>query len=159
MIRPTIPEDTPALLELTRATGVFKSHEIDTLDEVLADYHEVERANGHVGVTLEVEGEVFGFAYYAPAPMTERTWYLYWIAVRKAQHARGHGGQLLRHVEDDIRRRDGRVLFIETSGLPLYDPTRRFYIKHGYDQEATLRDFYATGDDMVVFRKLLIGQE
>jgi hypothetical protein len=33
--------------------------------------------------------------------------------------------------------------------------TRRFYRKHGYDQDAVLRDFYSDGDDMVVFRKRL----
>ena len=45
---------------------------------------------------------------------------------------------------------------IETSSLPHYEPTRRFYLKHGYELGATLRDFYAEGDDMVVFRKLLL---
>lgn len=157
MIRPTVPDDTPALLDLTRATGVFKSHEIDTLDEVLSDYFAAESENGHVAVTLEDGDAILGFAYYAPAPMTDRAWHLYWIAVRKAQHARGLGSQLLRHTEADVRGRGGRVLFIETSGLPNYEPTRRFYLKHGYDLEATLRDFYADGDDMIVFRKHLIG--
>lgn len=153
MIRPTVPADTPALLELTAATGVFKPHEVEALDEVLADYHATNRGHGHVGVTLEGGGQILGFAYYAPAAMTDRTWYLYWIAVRKAQHARGLGGTLLKYSEDDIRGRGGRVYFVETSGLPLYEPTRRFYLKHGYEREATLRDFYADGDDMVVFRK------
>ena len=128
-------------VELTRATGVFKPHEVEALDEVLSDYHAANAADGHVGVTLEDGGQTLGFAYYAPAAMTDRTWYLYWIAVRKAQHARGLGGKLLRHAEDDIRGRGGRMLFIETSGLPNYEMTRRFYLKHGYEQEATLRDF------------------
>jgi len=58
-------------------------------------------------------------------------------------------------VDRIIRRHGGRILLIETSSLPHYDPTRRFYLKHGYGQEAVLRDFYADGDDMVVFRKRL----
>ena len=49
----------------------------------------------------------------------------------------------------------GRVLLIETSGLPTYDLTRRFYAKHGYEEAATLRDFYCDGDDQVIFRKRL----
>ena len=32
---------------------------------------------------------------------------------------------------------------------------KKGYLKHQYDQEAVLRDFYADGDDMVVFRKRL----
>ncbi|MFO0807305.1 MAG: GNAT family N-acetyltransferase [Gemmataceae bacterium] len=155
MIRPTVPEDTPTLLELTEATGFFKPHEVLALDEVLSDYHASNRELGHVCITLQVENEILGFAYYAPAEMTDRTWYLYWIAVRRTEHARGLGGQLLRYAEEGIRARDGRVLFIETSSLPLYEPTRRFYLKHGYNCEAVLHDFYTEGDDMVVFRKRL----
>ena len=59
----------------------------------------------------------------------------------------------MKHAEEDIRKRQGRVLFIETSSLPHYEPTRRFYLKHGYEVTGQLRDYYADGDDMVVFRK------
>ena len=155
MIRPTHPDDTPPLLELATATGVFKPLEIQALREVLDDYHATNRAAGHVSVTCERDGGAIGFAYYAPAAMTDRTWYLYWIAVRPQLQARGIGTVLLRHAEEDVRRRQGRLFLIETSSLPHYDLTRRFYLKHGYEQGAVLRDFYADGDDMVVFRKRL----
>jgi ribosomal protein S18 acetylase RimI-like enzyme len=155
MIRPTLPADTPALLVLAEETGVFKPHEIQALREVLDDYHASNRELGHRCVSDERDGQIIGFAYYAPAAMTDRTWYLYWIAVRKSLHARGVGGELLRHAEDDIRRAGGRVLFIETSSQPHYELTRRFYLKHAYAQEAILRGYYASGDDMVVFRKQL----
>jgi GNAT superfamily N-acetyltransferase len=156
MIRPTVPADTPILLQLAEGTGFFKPMEIVALREVLDDYHASNRGAGHRSVTLEREGTVDGFAYYAPAAMTENTWYLYWIAVRKDIQARGVGSMLLLFVEDDIRdQHDGRVLFIETSSQPKYEPTRRFYLKHNYEQHATLRDFYADGDSMVVFRKAL----
>lgn len=155
MIRATIPADTPALLELAEATRVFKPLEIVALREVLDDYHDHNRAQGHHSVTEESDGQILGFAYYAPAAMTDRTWYLYWIAVRKSEQARGVGGTLLRHAEAEIARERGRIFLIETSSLPHYELTRRFYQKHGYEQGAVLRDFYADGDDMVVFRKRL----
>ncbi len=87
--------------------------------------------------------------------MTDQSWYLYWIAVSKTIQARGVGRELLLYLEDEIRKLGGRVLFIETSSLPHYELTRKFYLKNGYDQEATLRDYYAEGDSMVVFRKKL----
>jgi len=155
MIRPTIPEDTPKLLPLAQGTGVFKEHEIEALQEVLDDYHGAVKDLGHHAVTFEKDGQVIGFAYYAPAAMTDRTWDLYWIAVSKQTQARGVGSQLLHHVEEHIRRLRGRVLFIDTSSLPHYQLTRKFYLKHGYEQAAVLKDFYTDGDDKVVFRKRL----
>ncbi len=153
MIRPTIPEDTPALIALAESTQVFKSLEIQALREVLDDYHAANRAEGHRSITQELQGRIAGFAYYAPAALTDRAWYLYWIAVSKSVQAQGLGSSLLRHVEDDIRQQNGRILLIETSSLPHYEPTRRFYMKHDYEELAVLRDFYADGDGMVVFCK------
>ena len=155
MIHPTVPADTPALLAIAEGTGVFKPMEIEALQEVLDDYHAENQNFGHKCVSYYKDGQVIGFAYYAPASMTDRTWDLYWIAVNKQIHARGVGGELLKYVEEDIRRENGRQLYIETSSLPHYELTRRFYLKHHYDQEAILRDYYADGDDMVVFRKHL----
>jgi GNAT superfamily N-acetyltransferase len=152
MIRPTTPADTDALVAIADSTGVFKPHELVALREVLADYFATNRADGHVAVTLERDGRPIGFAYYAPADMTDRAWSLWWIAIDKTVHAKGLGTRLLHKAEADVEAAGGRVMFIETSGLPHYDLTRRFYLKHGYE-EATLRDYYADGDDMVVFRK------
>jgi ribosomal protein S18 acetylase RimI-like enzyme len=125
------------------------------LQEVLDDYHASNREEGHHCVTFEQNGHIVGFAYYAPAAMTEHSWYLYWIAVSRQTQAKGIGGKLLRHVEEDIHGQKGRVLFIETSSLPHYEPTRKFYLKHGYSQDGVLQDYYADGDSMVVFRKRL----
>lgn len=155
MIRPTAPADTPTLVTIANDTKVFKPHEIQALQEVLDDYHEYNHEHEHVAVTYERDKQILGFAYYAPAAMTDRTWYLYWIAVGKQTQAKGIGGSLLHHVEEDIRKRHGRILLIETSSLPHYELTRRFYLKQGYEQDAVLHDYYTDGDDMVVFRKRL----
>jgi ribosomal protein S18 acetylase RimI-like enzyme len=155
MIRPTLPEDTPTLVTMADGTGVFKPMEIQALQEVLDDYHAGNHSEGHRCVSYERDTNLIGFAYFAPAQMTERTWYLWWIVVSRQLQASGVGGELLRYVEEEIRRAHGRILLVETSSLPRYDLTRRFYRKHGYEQEAVMRDYYADGDDMVVFRKRL----
>jgi GNAT superfamily N-acetyltransferase len=155
MIRPTEPDDAPSLLKIAIGTGVFKPMEIVALEEVLDDYFEGADALGHRAATYMSNDRPVGFAYYAPAAMTDRGWYLYWIAVAKNTQSRGIGSALLRHAEEEIRTSFGRVLFIETSSLPHYELTRKFYVKHGYWQECVVHDFYADGDDMVVFRKRL----
>jgi ribosomal protein S18 acetylase RimI-like enzyme len=158
MIRPTRPEDAPALVALADATGVFKPFEIDTLREVLADYPVESRVHGDRSFVLTEGPDPIGFVYHAPEPMTEGTWSLWWIVVRTDLRGRGVGANLLKFVEADAYECGARVLFVETSSLPHYDPTRRFYLKHGYHEEARLRDFYAPGDDQIIFRKPLTGQ-
>ena len=126
MIRPTTPEDTQVLRAIAEGTGVFKPTELDALVEVLDDYHATNRGYGHVAVTLELEGRPVGFAYYAPAAMADRTWYLYWIAVTKQTQARGIGTKLLKYSEEQIAKANGRLYLIETSSLPHYQLTRQF---------------------------------
>jgi GNAT superfamily N-acetyltransferase len=155
MFRPTAPGDVETLVQITAGTGVFKPMEVETLRGVFADYFATEQAHGHHCITMMHHDQIAGFAYYAPVPMTENSWHLYWIVVISGQQARGLGGKLLTEVERAIRSAQGRILFIETSSLPHYEKTRRFYVKNGYDKEAVLRDFYAPGDDMVIFRKPL----
>jgi ribosomal protein S18 acetylase RimI-like enzyme len=153
MIRPALPDDSKTLISLADETGVFKGIEIQALGEVLDDYHAANQRLGHRAVVVCEGSAICGFAYYAPAAMTCATWYLYWIAVAKSRHRSGIGAELMRHVEADIRGAEGRLLLIETSSLDHYLPTRQFYLRQGYHQTAVLRDYYADGDDMVVFAK------
>lgn len=159
-IRPTCPEDTPALVALADETGVFRAGEIQALREVLADYHTTNQAAGHrCVIAADAAGRAEGFVYFAPAAMTVGTWYIWWIVVARSLHGRGIGSTLLRHAEEAARQAQGRMLLIETSSLPHYQPTRCFYEKHGYEPAAVLHDYYAPGDDMVVFRKRLEAAE
>jgi len=84
MIRPTIPEDTPTLLAITEGTGLFSELDLEALDSVLLAYHDENVDLGHRCVTYEQHGQIVGFTYYAPAAMTERTWYLWWIVRQQA---------------------------------------------------------------------------
>ena len=153
MIRPTQPADTPQLLAIAQGTDVFKPLEIQALAEVLQDYHATNREQGHRAATFEEHDQILGFVYFAPAAMTDRTWYLYWIAVTRHTQARGIGGKLLKYAEQEIQQAGGRILLIETSSLPHYEPTRGFYLKHNYDQAAVIPDYYADNDNMVIFSK------
>ncbi|HET6574016.1 MAG TPA: GNAT family N-acetyltransferase [Fimbriiglobus sp.] len=156
MLRPTTPDDTPALLALAEATGVFPPHEVEGFGEVLEDYHDHEKDNYHLASTWEEDGAITGFVYYAPADLTDGgTWDLWWIIVAKARQGRGLGTRLLELVEQSVQQEDGRQLLIETSSLPRYEPTHRFYLKHGYRVIAHIPDYYAEGDDLIVYFKRL----
>ncbi|NET59822.1 MAG: GNAT family N-acetyltransferase, partial [Symploca sp. SIO2E6] len=94
-------------------------------------------------------------AYYAPEPYTEGTWNLYFIAVHPSRQGEGIGTKLLYYIEQMLAGQGDRLLLVETSGLPNFERTRSFYRKHGYEEEARIREFYRAGDDKVIFRKAL----
>ena len=56
-------------------------------------------------------------------------------------------------VERKIRNRGARLLIVETSSLPAFAVARAFYATCGFVQEASLADFFAAGDDKIVFTK------
>ncbi|MGL6094987.1 MAG: GNAT family N-acetyltransferase [Fimbriiglobus sp.] len=156
MPRPADPADTPALVALAAATGVFKPHEIDALREVLDDYYDANHEHGHRVWVIDGDGtRPAGFAYFAPTAMTDRTWELWWIAVVPTRQRGGRGGDLLRFVEAEVAAAGARLLLIETSSTPTYHPTREFYLKHAYAQVAVIPDFYADDDGKVIFSKRL----
>lgn len=101
------------------------------------------------------DGEIRGVAYYVLEAMTEGTWNVLMIAVYPPAHGRGIGSALMRFIEDELARQGERILLVETSGLPEFKRTRGFYDMLGYDREARIREFYAVGDDKIVFRKAL----
>ncbi len=115
-------------------------------------------ASGYVFLIYKNGGRPLGYACFGPHPLTEGTFDLYWIAVDQQARGQGIGHALLRRVEEEIRARRGRMLLVETSGTPAYAPARRLYESCGYRYEAVVHDFYALGDDLIVFGKP-IGHE
>ena len=65
----------------------------------------------------------------------------------------GVGSRLLQEVERRLALQDARLVIIETSSLPHYAPTRTFYERRGYQVVARVPDFYAQGDDRLIFAK------
>ena len=155
MIRPATPEDSTAVVDLVVAAEMFSANDAWLVEGMLADYFDANEDDGHGCVIDEGEGGPLGVAYYQPKPATDRVWDLTMIAVRPAQQGQGRGAAMLQRVEEDLRARGQRLLLVETSALPQYDRTRAFYVKCGYEEEARIRDYWAAGDHLVVFRKAL----
>ncbi len=101
------------------------------------------------------EDELAGFACYGPTPATDRTYDLYWIAVDSAGQRAGSGTILLNEVERRLKGLNARMVVAETSSRSDYEAARGFYLRHGFVQAATAREFYAPADDRITFTKRL----
>jgi ribosomal protein S18 acetylase RimI-like enzyme len=96
---------------------------------------------------------VSGYACYGPTPRAEGVYDLYWIAVDPKRQGHGCGRRLLRFVEAEVKRRDGRMLLIETSSKDSYRPAVSFYTRAGYRETSRIKDFYRIEDDKIIFSK------
>ena len=156
-IRPIEPEDISALKTVIDANDLFPP---DMLDEMTADYFQNEN-NNEFWFTYEDDKPV-GIAYCAPEKMTEGTWNLYLIAliaVHPDYKGKGYGTAMVHHVEQVLAEKGERLLLVETSGLKSFAPTRSFYRKCGYEEEARIREFYDAEEDKIVFRKSLTDEK
>lgn len=154
-IRWTLPQDRQAIIAFTNDTGYFLPNEITVATEVLDEALKAGENGHYQSFTVTVGDEPAGWVCYGPTPCTLGTYDIYWIAVSPRFQGHGLGRALLEHAEAQVRRVQGRVLVLETSGRPLYQSTRGFYLAAGYREVARVPEFYAPGDDRVIYAKYL----
>ena len=137
--------------------AVFSPEEIDCalslVDETFADPSPADPYRFLVAADGDEQWRVLGYACFGTTPLTRGTCDLYWIAVDPSLHGGGIGRRLLDEVERVLRAEGQHQLVIETSSRSDYEPTRSFYLRVGYSEEARVRDFYARGDDKVFYVK------
>jgi len=153
-LRPAKPEDKPAIEHLAVASGLFRQSEMGPFSDMLSA-HFAGDTEHDFWVVGEDNAQVVSAGYCGLEQFADRVSNLYFVAVEPSLQGGGHGSAILRYVEDRLRTDGVRVLIIETSGLGSFELTRRFYRKHGYDEEARIREYYGPGDDKVVFWKKL----
>jgi len=147
--------DPTAIRDLVAATGFFTDDEVAIAGELAAETLERGAAAGYQFVIAEQRGRISGYACFGPIPATASSYDLYWIAVHPKHQDAGLGRQLIEAAEEAARDAGATQMFVDTAGRAQYRPTRRFYERMGYHIEAELRDFYAPGDDKVIFAKRL----
>lgn len=156
-IRPLRKEDGPGLDRVLRAQGHFKPAEVEVAWELIElGLNQPGQSDYYFRVGEGAGEEILGYTCYGKTPLTDAVYDLYWIVVHPACGRQGVGAALLGEVENDVRRRRARRLFIETSSLPAYDGARTFYRRLGYREEARLLDFYSPGDHKLIFGKTFL---
>ena len=153
MLRELRAGDLPELERILAVTGAFTPAEVAVAMELLEIViKEPEQSDYEVAVA-EALGKVAGYVLFGPVPATEGNFDLYWIAVDPAAQGTGVGQRLIEHVEEEARKRGGRLVCLETSSQGGYSRTRSFYEKAGYLLESRIRDFYKPGDDRLTYVK------
>jgi ribosomal protein S18 acetylase RimI-like enzyme len=158
-IRPMVAADRSGVFRILENAGNFTPEEVATALELIDEWLELGEHSGYLTYVLEardeVSAEVLGYVSFGPTPLTESTYDLYWIAVDKSKHRGGVGKRLLKFAEEEIVRRGGKMLLIETSSQETYGGTIQFYERTGYELVGKVPEYYKPGDDKLIFAKRL----
>ncbi len=148
-----IPSDPEAVDQIVTSSGFFRPDEVPVAVELVAEGLEKGRASGYEFVFIEVDGRTVAYACFGQIPCTLYSYDLYWIAAHEDFRGKGLGKIVLKEVEKAVANLGGKSIYIETSCLPKYEPTRAFYLNNQYLEKARFEDFYDDGDDKVVYVK------
>jgi ribosomal protein S18 acetylase RimI-like enzyme len=161
IIRPLVAADRSGIFRILENAGNFTPAEVGIALELIDEWLELGEHSGYLTYVLEArdpeKSEVLGYVCFGPTPLTESTFDLYWIAVDKSKHRGGVGKRLLKFSEEEVLRRGGKMLLIETSSQETYGGTIQFYERTGYDLVGKIPEYYKPGDDKLIFAKRLVS--
>lgn len=151
-----LPGDAAAVRNIVESTGFFSKEEVLIAIELVGERLRKGVECGYHFLFCEAEGgSVLGYTCFGPIPGTKSSFDLYWIAVHTQKRGLGIGHRLIERTETAVAGMGGTRIYIETSSRNLYKPTQEFYLRQGYEQEAVIKDFYASGDSKIIYGKVL----
>jgi len=150
-IRAVKPSDTDGLKVVVDSSELFPS---EYLDEMISDYFNNPDTQD-IWFTYIDNNKQVAIGYCIPEKLTEGTYNLLAIGVLKESQGKGIASEMMKHIEQLLKQKEGRILIVETSSDDAQIAARNFYKKIGYTQEAVIRDFWKKGEDKIVFWKKL----
>lgn len=151
-IRKVVENDVIGLKEVLDSSELFPS---EYLDDMMLDYFNNSETEENWFTALDERNVIVALGYCVPEKLTNNTYNLLAIAVRKELQGKGIGYKMMNYIEDYLRQGNKRILIVETSSDNHYELTRKFYLKLNYIQMATIKDFWNDGEDKIVFLKKL----
>lgn len=148
--------DCEEVRRIITSTGFFSQQEVEVAVELVVERLEKGIRSGYYFLFAEEAETLVGYSCFGPIACTISSYDLYWIAVQGNLRGRGLGRDILACTENTIAANGGNRVYVETSYRPQYNPTRHFYERCGYKAVALLQDFFAPGDDKVIYQKDLV---
>ncbi len=156
-IRSLILKDRAKLHSMLADSRAFTAEEIDVamelIDIVLKDGNQKDYK---IHCMVNDQDQPVGYICYGPTPMTQGTFDLYWILVDPNFQEQGIGSKLLDFLEEVVREKRGRMILADTSTMPQYEKTKNFYLHNGFQEVASVADYYHPGNDRITFCKRVL---
>jgi len=148
-----VKKDGPRIREIVESSGFFYDFETDVAVELVEERLAEGESSGYYFVFAEVDDVTVAYSCFGHVEMTKSCFDLYWIATHHDFRGKGIGKKLLEETCRQAKMMGCTMMIAETSGREKYAPTRAFYDSAGFALEATIRDYYAKGDDKLIYIK------
>lgn len=153
MIRSIKPSDVEGLEKLLKKIPNFNETEIKVAMELIEiTVNNPDQTDYNIYV-YEEDGKILGYHCTGKRPLTDAVYDLYWIVADPEHSGKGIGKNLLEHAENFVKERSGRWILAETSSKESYLSTQSFYLRNNYSIISEIKDFYAVGDNLLIFGK------
>ncbi len=149
--------DVGRVRSLVTSTGFFNAAEVEIAADLVTERLTKGIRSGYHFVLAERGSGLVAYACYGPIDGTQGSFDLYWIAVSPEEQGKGLGTQVYLRAETAMRKTGAKRIYADTSSSERYAPTRGFYRRMGFEEDAQLTDFYGPGDGKVIFRKELFS--
>ena len=150
-IRPINRADIDGLKTVLDSCGLFPS---EYLDEMISDYFN-NADTQDIWFTCIDNNLPVAIGYSVPEKLTNGTYNLLAIGVSESFQRKGIANEMMNYIEQHLKRKNVRILIVETSSDDAQIGARNFYKKIGYTQAAVIKDFWKDGEDKIVFWKKL----
>ncbi|VVB54040.1 Acetyltransferase (GNAT) family protein [uncultured archaeon] len=146
------PQDIVRIKSIASDVRVFIKDEVDEIANSIQHYEKFPEGDELLTYVYNVDGDVAGFVSFGLG-LGNKTYEIYWLGVSPTRQRAGIGSKILRFVEELVKSKGGRIIFIETSSKKDYEPARHLYERMGYVREGSVKDYFDDGDDKVVYSK------
>lgn len=148
-------QDLDGVQRILQDWGQFRPAEIAVARELVLDRLENGQRSEYRFIFADRNRRMVGFACYGPIAVTVSSFDLYWIAVEAEASGTGIGTTIMEELLRLVSSGGGVNIFVETSSGSGYAPARSFYARHGFERICTVPNFYAPGDDKLIFGRSL----
>lgn len=148
-------EDPDRIARLVTRAGVFNAEEIAIARSLAEETLQHGPEAGYEFLFADGVDGIDAYTCFGPIPGADRRFELYWIVVAPDRQRGGLASAVLQATEAAVAAKGATHLFAETSGLPSYRPAHAFYSRAGFRLHATVPDYHADGDALMIFGKRL----
>jgi ribosomal protein S18 acetylase RimI-like enzyme len=152
VMRPAEADDIAAIADIAEGSGMFGPEEVAFLHDLAASDLAAGDGDRLWFLALGPEGRPVGAGYLVPEAFQPDVRNLLFLAVLPGFRGTGAGRALVRHAADLSRAGGARLLLIETNSGVNFAPARALYGSEGFTVDGRVRDYYAPGEDKVIFR-------